>query len=145
MGSEMCIRDRLHTGPSRILGGREQKKRPLPQKKSAAKVSVFQYAPGPKPVVTKRYNARRRAPYSLLPREYYTCFPAKAQGKIWDLFCLGHFFGVGVNMLHAGFLPISVPIQASHHNTGYFSKKKKTCIPTNYRRICKSYGGDDQI
>ncbi|MFR2492807.1 MAG: hypothetical protein ACLS8W_03675, partial [Faecalibacterium prausnitzii] len=48
-------------------------------------------------------------------------------------------FGVGVNMLHAGFLPISVPIQASHHNTGYFSKKKKTCISTNYRRICKSY------
>ena len=59
--------EKLHTGPSRILGGREQKKRPLPQKKSAAKVSVFQYAPGPKPVVTKRYNARRRAPYSLLP------------------------------------------------------------------------------
>ena len=28
---------------------------------------------------------------------------------------------------------------------GYFSKKKKTCISTNYRRICKSYGGDDQI
>ena len=59
--------EKLHTGPSRILGGREQKKRPLPQKKSAAKVSVFQYAPGPKSVVTKRYNARRRVPYSLLP------------------------------------------------------------------------------
>ena len=48
------------------------------------------------------------APYSLLSREYYTCFPAKAQGQIWDLFCLGHFFGVGVNMLHAGVVEMLV-------------------------------------
>ena len=90
-------------------------------------------------------------PYVLMEHPEYSANEAITEsrrlmdGKKWNLFCLGHFFGVGVNMLHAGFLPISVPIQASHHNTGYFSKKKKTCIPTNYRRICKSYGGDDQI
>ena len=48
------------------------------------------------------------APYSLLSREYYTCFPTKAQGEIWDLFCLGHFFGVRVNMLHAGVVEMLV-------------------------------------
>jgi len=50
------------------------------------------------------------APYSLLSREYYTCFPAKAQGKIWDLFCLKNSI-VKCNNFLLIFLYI-----LSHHN-----------------------------
>ena len=91
------------------------------------------------------------APYSLLSREYYTCFPAKVQGEIWDLFCLGHFFGVGVAFLPSISLETKKRAAFSGHSLmesmvfySYFAANF-SAISSRCSKVCFSSGYQDHF